>query len=191
METISEDCSREQERRARMDIDVKLAAALRAAGEPELTAMANKGLYKRALKDAEGAELTAETRDGVHTVLTGGERCIIGVPLSQSECSCPSRSVCRHILTAILLLKRSLPEEETPAFPAEETGHVTEPPAEEESKNTDTNDEPKTLSASEKAKVHSCVEMHHNSRTCTRPRKRCGGLRACGSGVSRRENGRM
>ena len=142
-----------------MDIDVKLAAALRAAGEPELTAMANKGLYKRALKDAEGAELTAETRDGVHTVLTGGERCVIGVPLSQSECSCPSRSVCRHILTAILLLKRSLPEEETPALPAEETGHVTEPPTEEESKNTDTNDEPKTLSASEKAKVHSCVEM--------------------------------
>lgn len=87
-----------------------LASHLSAANEDTLTALANKGLYKRALKDTEG--LTAEYTEADDTIqiTVGGEQCVIRVPFEKSTCSCPSRTVCRHILGAILLLKKEVPE---------------------------------------------------------------------------------
>ncbi|MBO4805846.1 MAG: SWIM zinc finger family protein [Paludibacteraceae bacterium] len=87
-----------------------LAAQLSAANEDTLTALANKGLYKRALKDIEG--LTAEYTevDDTIQITVGGEQCVIRFPFEKSTCSCPSRTVCRHILGAILLLKKEVPE---------------------------------------------------------------------------------
>ncbi|MCM1084142.1 MAG: SWIM zinc finger family protein [Clostridium sp.] len=72
-----------------------------------LTGLSNKGIVKRAYKDMEAAsiklceeaeqELTAEVDDVV---------CKLVVPLGESKCSCPSRSICRHIITAVLYVKR-------------------------------------------------------------------------------------
>ena len=88
--------------------DNLLKEAVLSADEDTLTALSNKGIYKRACKDAEVAasavdvdigENSAEVRfaDAVSTVV---------FPLSESRCSCPSRTVCRHIISAVLLLKK-------------------------------------------------------------------------------------
>lgn len=87
-----------------------LAAKLSAANEDTLTALANKGLYKRALKDIEGLSAEYTEVDDTIQIAVGGEQCVIRFPFEKSTCSCPSRTVCRHILGAILLLKKDVPE---------------------------------------------------------------------------------
>ena len=89
--------------------NIALAAAVGAADENSLTALANKGVYKRALRDAENTSLDFTEMGDTALVIVGGEKCVIRTPLAESKCSCPSRSVCRHILTAIMLLKTALP----------------------------------------------------------------------------------
>ena len=111
-----------------------LAAQLSAANEDTLTALANKGLYKRAVKDTEG--LTAEyvETDDTIQISVGGEQCVIRFPFEKSSCSCPSRTVCRHILGALLLLKKEVPEglanpqtEEPEASESSKESHDLEP----------------------------------------------------------------
>jgi hypothetical protein len=87
-----------------------LAAQLSAANEDTLTALANKGLYKRAVKDTEGLSAEYVETDDTIQISVGGEQCVIRFPFEKSTCSCPSRTVCRHILGALLLLKKEVPE---------------------------------------------------------------------------------
>ena len=83
----------------------ELRAALAAADEAYLIGMSNKGIYKRAVKDLEDADVTVtETEDGVSVAL-GGEVCTVCDPLWESRCTCPSRSVCRHLVGAIVWLR--------------------------------------------------------------------------------------
>lgn len=93
-----------------------------AADEDTLISLANKGTYKRACKDAEGAaaEFT-ETDEGI-VLNFGGETVTLKAPLEKSVCSCPSRAVCRHIVGALVLMKGVIPAEEAGAaeVPAEE-----------------------------------------------------------------------
>ncbi len=89
----------------------ELIAALAAADEAYLTGMSNKGLYKRACKDIDGAQVDAEYDGNTAKVTLCGEVCTITAPLWESKCTCPSRSVCRHILGAILWLKENLSQE--------------------------------------------------------------------------------
>lgn len=89
-----------------------LTKALTAADEASLTALANKGIYKRAVKDTDGAELVCRRGEDTAEVDIGGETVTVAVPLENCKCSCVSRTVCRHIIGAILLLKGSLTEED-------------------------------------------------------------------------------
>jgi hypothetical protein len=91
-------------------VDKQLTAVLRNANEDTLIALANKGIYKRAVKDSENAAADFTEHETTVVVSLGGEKCVITVPLEESNCSCPSRTVCRHIITAILLLKKRLPD---------------------------------------------------------------------------------
>ncbi len=109
--------------------------ALAAADEAYLIGMSNKGIYKRACKDAQEAEASVTYAADCAAVSIGGEVCQIRDPLWESSCSCPSRSVCRHLIAAMLWLKdhseeqpsADAPEESFPetlrnaltAFPAE------------------------------------------------------------------------
>ncbi|MBR5210187.1 MAG: SWIM zinc finger family protein [Paludibacteraceae bacterium] len=102
-----------------------LAAQLSVANEDTLTALANKGLYKRALKDIEGLSAEYTEVDDTIQIAVGGEQCVIRFPFEKSTCSCPSRTVCRHILGAILLLKKDVPE--GLATPQVEAPQVSEP----------------------------------------------------------------
>lgn len=72
-----------------------------------LTGLSNKGIVKRAYKDIETADIKicGETEDGL-SVAVDDVTCRLSMPLGESTCSCPSRSMCRHIITAILYVKK-------------------------------------------------------------------------------------
>ena len=89
-----------------------LTNALRSADESYLVGMSNRGLYKRAVKDLETADGTL-TPDGETLVVSvSGETVTLRDPLWESTCSCPSRSICRHVLTAILYAQAHLDEQD-------------------------------------------------------------------------------
>ncbi len=79
---------------------------LRLADEDYLIGLSNKGTVKRAGKDLENETPTVVWTETEAQVALKEETCVIRSPLGDSSCSCPSRSICRHIVTAILWLKR-------------------------------------------------------------------------------------
>lgn len=87
-----------------------LQEALAAADEAYLVGMSNRGIYKRAVKDLEGAQVSVTFEDDAAQVAISGENCTVRDPLWESTCSCPSRSVCRHLVSAILWLRDNSPE---------------------------------------------------------------------------------
>lgn len=80
------------------------------ANEQTLIELSNKGIYKRALKESKNMTISAEKIHECYIVKLDGETCTIKSPLDESQCSCVSRGMCRHIITAILLLKAQLPQ---------------------------------------------------------------------------------
>lgn len=73
------------------------------SSETFLLTLANKGLYKRALKDLEAAGriVLSATGDGVQVTLD--DTTVMLLPnVAQSTCSCPSKTICKHVLMAIL-----------------------------------------------------------------------------------------
>ncbi|NLT09669.1 MAG: hypothetical protein GXY08_09225 [Ruminococcus sp.] len=134
----------------------QLAAAIYNADEERLIAIANKGIYKRAVKDAESAEADIAEYEASAEVSVGGEKCVITFPLEESRCSCPSRTVCRHIITAVLLLKKRIPEqwaavEEDVKYEEEKPAEVHEIVEEKFVGNK--------FSETEQKKIQSCAEM--------------------------------
>ncbi|MDE5892485.1 MAG: SWIM zinc finger family protein, partial [Acetatifactor sp.] len=88
--------------------------SLAGVDEDYLVGISNKGIVKRAYKDLEAAG--SEARAAVTeldwtaqelTVAAGGETVTIQFPLGESRCSCPSRSICRHVIMAILLAQQA------------------------------------------------------------------------------------
>ncbi|MBQ8826813.1 MAG: hypothetical protein IJ007_06955 [Oscillospiraceae bacterium] len=86
---------------------VKLAEKMSAGfTEEKLIAAANKGIYKRALKDIDSGEFHAEA-DGefIKIMLADAEVSMCG-DISQCRCNCASKTVCRHIVSAAVLLSQ-------------------------------------------------------------------------------------
>lgn len=74
------------------------------ANEAFLVTLANKGLYKRALKDLETTGQVKLVVAGDHLQVQLDEITVSLNPnISQSTCSCPSKTVCKHILMGILV----------------------------------------------------------------------------------------
>ncbi|MEU5692386.1 hypothetical protein [Actinosynnema sp. NPDC020468] len=80
-----------------------MRADLLALTTDALVALANRGLVKRAAKEADGLELsvvgdtiTGRFPDGVEAVLPGG------VALESAPCSCGAAGVCRHRIAVVL-----------------------------------------------------------------------------------------
>lgn len=73
--------------------------------EDYLIGMSNKGIYKRSCKDLASASIEAEICEISADVKIDDVNCAIILPLSQSKCSCPSSSVCKHIIMSILYLQ--------------------------------------------------------------------------------------
>ncbi len=102
------------------------------ATEAFLTTLGNKGLYKRALKDLESVERIelspcGEGEDGGSGIRVAWEEVAVSLSadIARSRCSCPSRTVCKHILMGILAAA------EYASVAAEEKGENPEPAAEE------------------------------------------------------------
>ncbi len=88
--------------------------SLAGVDEDYLVGISNKGIVKRAYKDLEAAGSEARAAAaGLDwnaqelTVTAGGETVTIRFPLGESQCSCPSRSICRHVVMAILLTRQA------------------------------------------------------------------------------------
>lgn len=89
--------------------------SLAGVDEDYLVGISNKGIVKRAYKDlgAEDGMIQAGTA-GLDwnaqelAVTAGGENVTIRLPLGESLCSCPSRSICRHVIMAILLARQAV-----------------------------------------------------------------------------------
>ena len=70
-----------------------------------LIGLTNKGIVKRAYKDKETAVIKIRKLEEEAALQVDGETVILSFPLGDSKCSCPSRSICRHIISGILFLK--------------------------------------------------------------------------------------
>lgn len=93
-----------------------------------LIGLSNKGIVKRAYKDK--AEITAQihSMDQEASVEVGEETVTVCYPLGESKCTCPSRSMCRHVVQAILTLKERCLTEETAGAAVGEEPQPGEPP---------------------------------------------------------------
>ncbi len=78
----------------------ELKKALAEADDDYLIGISNKGIVKRAYKDSETANVNLGFVNQSAEVSVENVQCIIKVPLAESVCSCPSRTICRHIVTA-------------------------------------------------------------------------------------------
>ena len=71
--------------------------------EDYLVAIANRGLVNRAKREAAQTQLAFSISDeAINAEFSDGTQVKITGALSQFECSCPSRTICRHVLLAII-----------------------------------------------------------------------------------------
>ena len=86
---------------------VRLAEKISAGfTEEKLIAASNKGIYKRALKDIDTGEFYAEA-DGEHIKIKLADAEVsMYSDISQCRCNCVSKTICRHIISAAVLLSQ-------------------------------------------------------------------------------------
>lgn len=72
-----------------------------------LIGLSNKGIVKRAYKDKEESSVKIGEIGEEASIEAGGETVSIRYPLGESKCTCPSRSICRHVVLGILVLRES------------------------------------------------------------------------------------
>lgn len=85
----------------------ELKTLLSQVDDDYLIGLSNKGIVKRAYKDLEQETPTLSIEGSKAKVTLKEVTCMIGKPLGESSCSCPSKSICRHIVTAIVWLKQT------------------------------------------------------------------------------------
>ncbi|MDQ0171368.1 hypothetical protein [Paenibacillus tundrae] len=76
--------------------------------EDYLIRYANKGLYKRSLKELDNGVTVDYTwnETSVSCELSEGSMCTLQDTLDQWQCSCPSEQICKHVLISILYYQR-------------------------------------------------------------------------------------
>lgn len=72
-----------------------------------LIGISNKGIVKRAYKDKEETAAEIVSMGEEAAIKVGEETVTVHFPLGESKCTCPSRSICRHVIQAILTLRES------------------------------------------------------------------------------------
>ena len=78
-----------------------------------LIGISNKGLVKRAYKDKEAGDYEVLSMEEEAGVRVGEETVQVRYPLGESGCSCPSRTICRHVILGILAVKEQTQAEGT------------------------------------------------------------------------------
>lgn len=70
-----------------------------------LIGISNKGIVKRAYKDFEQTNMELTDKDDIIEVSVEDCTCELVWPIADSKCTCPSRSICKHIVMAVLYAK--------------------------------------------------------------------------------------
>ena len=85
----------------------KLRQFLETVDEEYLIGLSNKGIVKRSYKDLENTtvEITEEGEEirGV----CGDAQVVLKLPLTNSTCSCPSTSICKHVIMTLLTAQKA------------------------------------------------------------------------------------
>ncbi|KLU55001.1 hypothetical protein EL84_23165 [Paenibacillus sp. VT-400] len=83
--------------------------------EDYLIRYANKGLYKRSLKELDNGVSVTYTwnASSVSCQLSDGTQCTLENTLDHWECSCPADHICKHVLIAILYDQREYTAEDS------------------------------------------------------------------------------
>ncbi|MBR3834297.1 MAG: SWIM zinc finger family protein [Lachnospiraceae bacterium] len=84
-----------------------------------LVGLSNKGIVKRSYKDLESVAVDIDETDKCINVSMEDVSCKLYMPLGDSKCSCPSRSMCKHIVMGAIAVKRK--------YESGEIGDVDEP----------------------------------------------------------------
>lgn len=99
-----------------MKIPQTLSAALLSADEEYLIALCNKGTVNRARKDLSVRPPEVKHIEGeTVTVSVGDAVCTVTSPLGNSTCTCPSTTMCRHRISAILWLQEQISQDNASA----------------------------------------------------------------------------
>lgn len=93
-------------------LSASLRKALLEADDDYLAGLSNKGTLNRGKKDLQTLSPVLSAQGEELRVELGGETCILRAPLGNSECTCPARGVCRHLVSAILWAKAQFAETE-------------------------------------------------------------------------------
>ena len=75
------------------------------ADDDYLIGLSNKGIVKRAYKDKEETAVEVVSAEEEAVLKVGSETVTVCFPLGESKCTCPSRSMCRHVVLGILVLR--------------------------------------------------------------------------------------
>jgi len=92
-------------------MDHTLKALIGQTDDDYLIGLSNKGTVKRAYKDLPLESPTVRWQEDAAEVTLKEVTCVIREPLAESTCSCPSRNICRHVVTAVLWLKQEFLKE--------------------------------------------------------------------------------
>lgn len=111
-----------------MELPQTLRSALLCADEEYLIALCNKGTVNRAKKDLSALHPEIKKIEDETVILSVGDAvCAITAPLGSSTCSCPSSSMCRHRISAILWLRQEAAQESNPSKKADLSSEETVP----------------------------------------------------------------
>jgi len=88
----------------------KMREFLLTIDEEYLIGISNKGIVNRAKKDSEAMDsIKIEVEDtGINCTLADGTNCFINDNIKLFKCSCPSRTICKHIIMCYLYLKNNI-----------------------------------------------------------------------------------
>lgn len=139
-----------------------------------LIGLSNKGIVKRAYKDKGEVAAAVQDMGEDASVKVGEETVTVRYPLAESKCTCPSRSMCRHVVQAILVLREKCMAEEaegngstgeaSPAGPQEQqagqNGQSCECAQPEQNGQTDEH-----VQAGQNSQACECVQSGQNSQT--------------------------
>lgn len=94
-------------------LSAPLRKALLEADDDYLVGLSNKGTLNRGKKDLQTLSPVLSVQGEELRVELGAETCVLRAPLGNSECTCPARGICRHLVSAILWAKAQLAETES------------------------------------------------------------------------------
>lgn len=84
----------------------KITEFISGVDDEYLIGLSNKGIVKRSYKDLETEHYEIKEQGETVTGQNGDIRVCLTLPLTDSTCSCPSSSVCKHVIMTILTARK-------------------------------------------------------------------------------------